>query len=215
MTSKLRGIICDLDGTLYRQRPVRIRMLLKLLQYYTVHIWKWRELYGIYLFRKMREKEHFKELSFLQQLQQTGKKAHMETDKLRAAVQTWMFDVPLALIVHYQNEGLISYLKEQQEKGVQLIIYSDYPVEQKLECLNIQADDIFYPGMNGIDSMKPSKRAMDTILHTVGISPEKMIFIGDREDKDGKSAELVGMAFATPDYYKTTSEKGDTDEKVY
>jgi putative hydrolase of the HAD superfamily len=106
-----------------------------------------------------------------------------------------MFQYPLGLVHKYANEHLLALLAKEQQKGKKIIIYSDYPVEEKLQSLGVIPDYIFYPGKNGITGLKPSKEAMECILSTVHMKAEELIFIGDRQEKDGVSAKLVGMNF--------------------
>ena len=52
----IKGIIFDVDGTLYHQKPVRIMMALNMMLYYLIHFWKIKELFIILKFRRIREK---------------------------------------------------------------------------------------------------------------------------------------------------------------
>lgn len=191
----MKGIIFDLDGTLYMQKPVRLWMFVGLAKYYCLHFWKWRELYGIYIFRSIREKDAYKDFSVEQQIEYTSKRVKMNQFDLYEKIQYWMFRYPLFLIDRFKNVDLLQYLRSEQNKGKKIIIYSDYPVEDKLNCLKIEPDAIFYPGINGINSLKPSATAMQNILNRIEMKPEELLFIGDRKDKDGESARLAGIPF--------------------
>lgn len=194
-TEKTKGIIFDLDGTLYEQRPVRRRMFVSLLKYYVLHIWQWRELYGIFVFRRIREMDEYKYLAFEKQIEHVSRRVKINPRKLHDSIQYWMFQYPLFLIEKFKDEEILHFLHSEQDDGKKVIVYSDYPVEQKLDCLQVEPDYMFYPGTNGIDSLKPSLKAMQCILSTVRLEPEELLFIGDRMDKDGESAKLVGMPF--------------------
>lgn len=61
---KAKGFLVDLDGTLYFQNPVRFGVALAMLKHYAVHVRAWRQLYGIYIFRKIREKEQFRTMTY-------------------------------------------------------------------------------------------------------------------------------------------------------
>ena len=58
------AVISDLDGTLYCQRPVRVKMALRLAGYYLLRLWRVRELAGIFFFRRIREEERFRTEDF-------------------------------------------------------------------------------------------------------------------------------------------------------
>lgn len=192
---QLQGLIFDVDGTLYHQKPVRLQMALKLGTYYLFHLARWRELYGIFLLRRLREKTNW--LSKQQQLKQTAEKAGISPEALENAIQKWMFEVPLPIIATHRNKECLALLRKMQEAGKQIIIYSDYPAEEKLEALNVHPDRLFYPECceSCFSQQKPSREAMEYILEQIHLRPEQLLLIGDREEKDGSSAKLVNMAF--------------------
>ena len=43
--------------------------------------------------------------------------------------------------------------------------------------------------------LKPSRESMNLILSREGLRPDQAMMVGDREEKDGRSAELAGMPF--------------------
>jgi HAD superfamily hydrolase (TIGR01549 family) len=147
------------------------------------------------MFRKIREREEFRQESYIQQIEYVSGKAKIGKEELDNAIQHWMFQYPLRLVGNYADKYLISILTDVQGRGVKVIIYSDYPVEDKLEVLGVKPDYVFYPGVNGIDSLKPSQEAMEVVMEKVNMKPYDLLFIGDRQDKDGVSAELVGIKF--------------------
>lgn len=191
----IEAIIFDVDGTLYFQKPVRFAMLKSLLKYYLLRPWKWKQLYGIYLFRRFRETEQCRNMPYDGQLALVGSKAGLTKSELGKIIRYWMFEYPLFLIEEYRDRELLSFLHRIQKDGKKIIIYSDYPPEEKLKCLGVEADYIFYPGMGGIMGLKPSLESMRHIMNTVGFLPESFLYIGDRADRDGKSAELAGIPF--------------------
>lgn len=191
----IKAVIFDVDGTLYFQKPVRFAMLKALLKYYLPRPWKWRQLYGIYFFRRFRETGECRSMSYDEQLYLAGRKAGLAKNELEKMIRYWMFQYPLFLVAKYGDEEILSFLHRMQKDGKKIIIYSDYPPEEKLECLEVEADYIFYPGANGITGLKPSPESMRHIINTVGVLPESFLYIGDRTDKDGKSAELAGIPF--------------------
>jgi FMN phosphatase YigB (HAD superfamily) len=191
----LKGIIADLDGTLYDQTPLRWSMFGALVKHFFCRAGQWRQLYGLFLFRRIREKKEFAQTSYEEQLEYAAHKAKLDKTELSDTIQYWMFQYPLGLVHKYANEHLLALLAKEQQKGKKIIIYSDYPVEEKLQSLGVIPDYIFYPGKNGITCLKPSKEAMECILSTVHMKAEELIFIGDRQEKDGVSAQLVGMNF--------------------
>ena len=188
-------MIFDVDGTLYDQTPVRLKIALRMAVYVILHPFKWRSFYGIYVFRKIREKSDMQSVSFDEQVEFASKKAKTDAQVLRSAIDRWMFDVPLDLIKKHRYTEAISLLHKASRQGVKIIIYSDYDPTEKLKALGITPDFAFYPDGKDFCELKPSKKAMQAIISKVGIEPENLIYVGDRQEKDGASARLAGIYY--------------------
>lgn len=191
----MKTVIFDVDGTLYHQKPVQISMLLEMAGYYCLHFWRYKELLGVFFFRKYREKDIFKEKSFNEQVEYIAKKYHVKSDVLKQMIDKWMFQVPLKYIKKYRNQAVLSYMEECRRNQVDIVIYSDYAAEDKLGVLEVHADKVYYPTENTFVTLKPSKMAMDYIVKDFGINPTETVFVGDRDSKDGESARIAGMQF--------------------
>ena len=193
---EIQAVIFDVDGTLYHQTPVRFHMALRLITYFALHPWKFRELLGIYHFRRLREEETYQNSTLEMQIREAAKRAVISEDnRLREAIQIWMFCEPLSLICRYANREVLRLMKRLQNEGKQILIWSDYAPEEKLAALDVKPDQIYYPGHNGIEGMKPSEKSARKILKDLGLAPENAVYLGDRMEKDGKSAMAAGIRF--------------------
>lgn len=190
-----KAIIFDVDGTLYSQPKMRFAMGLKLLCYYVLHFWKMKELLSVYYFRKLREQEHFRECTIEEQIEAASKKAKTTNETAQATINKWMFIVPLELVVKYSYKELLRHINQWYDEGKKIIIYSDYPANEKIKWLNIPATHVFTPQNDNIGELKPSKRAMSYILEQVGISSKHILYVGDRDEKDGESAHLAEVDY--------------------
>ena len=194
--SLVRGIIFDVDGTLYHQKPVRIRMAFRLTVHVLLHPRSFRDLMGIYYFRKLRETNLFRTQPLERQIQEAAARAGIQKDAhLREAIQLWMFDAPLPYIRKHENRDVTFLLKQMRSEGKKILIYSDYAPEQKLQALGISADGIYYPGTEGIEELKPSGKNIRIILTDHDLRPEETVLIGDRTEKDGESARAANVRF--------------------
>ena len=192
----VKGVIFDVDGTLYHQKPVRLRMALRLGYHVLRNPLDFRKLLGIYHFRKLREAERFRVQPLEKQIQEAARLAGIQDAKrLKEAIQKWMFDMPLPLIRAHRNRETLRLLNRLHTEGKKILIYSDYAPEQKLNTLEVKADAVYYPGTNGIEELKPSGKSVQRILEDQGFSPEEMVFVGDRPERDGESARAAGMRF--------------------
>ncbi len=194
--ARVRAVIFDVDGTLYRQRPVRIRMACRLAGYFLFHPLKFRELTGIWHFRKLRETERYRKASLEEQIRAAAEKAGIgDPERLRAAIQRWMFREPLSAVAAFADGKTLALMRQAQSEGKRILIYSDYAPEEKLAALDVRADAVYYPGRDGIDELKPSEKCMRRILEAQGLSPAETVYVGDRDERDGAAAASVGVRY--------------------
>ena len=191
----LKGFIFDLDGTLYSQKKMRAIMLSHLVFYYGCRPHRIRELYALYCFRKMREKSEYKFARFEDLYNAIEKKAYLPTKKIEESIRNWLFQVPLLVINACAYKSVITFANQQFDEGKKIFIYSDYPAEDKLDAIGMKHDVVFAFGEDGIDEQKPSLRIMETILSKSGLKPNQLLYIGDRDDKDRVSADLVHIQY--------------------
>lgn len=162
------AIIVDLDGTLYFQRPVRLAMLFDM----ALHFWQFPDFLIVRKYRKLYE-NGCNEAQRLEQL----------PEKAVAIVERWMLQRPLKYIAKYQDDRLIDILERTRQSGTTVIVYSDYPVKDKLSALAFKPDYALSADDTGC--MKPDARGLCHFLASQGINPKECLVIGDREDKDG------------------------------
>lgn len=81
-------------------------------------------------------------------------------------------------------------------KGLQIVAFSDFPVERKLETLGIA--DLVDVALTSEDSgyLKPSARAFSYLLDHVEVSPGEVLYVGDSYTKDCQGAKGAGMRSA-------------------
>ena len=176
--SEYKAIIVDLDGTLYYQKPMRIAMVVEML----LNFWligdflivkKYRELYEAGL----QEKERFDRLP----------------NRAPKIIQEWMIDRPQRHIRKYRDRSLIALLQKVQQNDVKIIVYSDYPVKDKLKALCFSPNHAY--DSNDIGCLKPDARGILKVLEEQNISVQECLVIGDRYKKDGILAENMGSDY--------------------
>ena len=190
-----KGFIFDVDGTLYNQSQMRLKMLLTLLFYYLLHIRNLKELLAVYYFRKYRESEENRAVDMNGLYGLVGERLHISAQTVEATIQKWMFEVPLKIIQDCAYNEVIAFAHKMHSEGKTIIIYSDYPAEEKLIRLDMPSDHIFVSGSKHLPEVKPCATAMHHILEVTQLPSEDLVFIGDRAEKDGASAKLVNMAY--------------------
>lgn len=193
-----KAVIFDLDGTLYYQKSFRIRMLLYLMGHMLTHPSGVKDVFLIKKYREVREdwdeiekKGSYKEDMDLdsRQFEYVAGIKKVSTQRVRKAVSFFMLEAPLKLLPAYRDEVMAELIDKLHEKGVKVVVYSDYPVRDKLDALAIKADADFTSADEAIGCMKPDPKGLGVILGTLGLSAEDAIMIGDRYEKDGLAAE--------------------------
>ena len=76
-------------------------------------------------------------------------------------------------------------------------VYSDYPfLKERTEALGIvTGPDILLYGPESFGAQKPATRPFLSIAKDLGVIPEEVLVIGDREETDGLGAFKAGMRF--------------------
>ena len=197
------AILLDVDGTLYEQRPVRQRMLLRLLAA-AVHspLKTRREIAVLRAFRGSLEEIRNQPRTdgandAERQLELTAERSGLPHSTIREIVEDWMFQRPLPLLGGYPMRGLHPFLRRAIQEGISLGAFSEYPCEAKLEALGIR--DCFQITVSSWDSdigrFKPDPRGFLVAAQQLGCAPKRTLMIGDRDDADGAGARAAGMPF--------------------
>lgn len=181
-----KAIITDLDGTLYYQKPVQICMATEILCYYIIHFWKIKELKLVLNYRK----QHNNSTNF--EFQSFCKTQNISRQAVEDLIEKWLISKPLKWIRLFSDKKLIAYLKEQK---IPVVVYSDYPTEQKLKALNFAPTFEFSFDHKNIRFLKPNPQGLEYISKKLSLSQKEILVIGDRFDKDGLAASAFGAEF--------------------
>ena len=120
----------------------------------------------------------------------------MSPEYVERVVKKWIYDNPLDLLGKYRNEKLNSYIEGLQAAKIPVVIFSDYPIEDKIAALSIKPDGMYCPGDERNIDLKPSPMGLELVLNDFALAPEEILMVGDRDEKDGEAARRAGV-----DYY--------------
>lgn len=193
----LRAVILDVDGTLYDQGRLRSRMAAKLASHFLTRPWSLNDLYILYRFRKMREQLSEIPHSDVESTQYStvAEALGCSRDRVKSVVSRWIYEEPLPLLKDCKYAGVDDFIALLRESGKHVAFYSDYPLAEKLEAMGISSDCNFCATDPSIDQLKPSPRGLTAILDKLGLEARECLMIGDRYERDGRSAESVGMPY--------------------
>jgi len=196
----LKAVILDVDGTMYRQGPVRRAMFLRLLCACIGH-----PVHGVKTLRALRAYRNAQDV-----LRVSGwgegdlAEAHcrlaaewtgLDRERVRASVTRWMEQEPLDLLRRSAREGLREFLEAAQGCGVRLGVFSDYPAARKLDAMGIAGffDVVACATDPGVQRFKPHPRGLTVVLERLGVEPRRALYIGDRGEVDGAAADAAGI----------------------
>ena len=191
----LRGVVFDLDGTLYSLGARRLRMAFALRRDLGTlrHLSRAR---GAIRGRVFPDRESLLR-AFHEEL------ARLSGIDVREAAEWYEhgFLVEFTRMLSRRaraRPGLEALLDRLRGSGLRLAVLSDYgAVGERIEALGLSRetfDDLVASEDYGV--LKPSPIPLLTLARKWGQEPGSIIVIGDRYDLDGKSAEEAGMGFA-------------------
>lgn len=189
-----KAYIVDFDGTLYFQKNLRIKMFCFIVIYFLLHFWKIRDLFIIRYYRKIREARKYSDQNDFEEheFNEVAVKYNISCAQAKQIIKKWMFEMPLPFIAQEQDHNLIDFLNMQIEQQKFVIIYSDYPVLEKMKAINLFDYEYYYSGNSNIQCLKPDNKGLEFILAKLSmenIDRSEVLFIGDRFDRDGLCAQ--------------------------
>jgi putative hydrolase of the HAD superfamily len=190
----IRLVVFDVDGTLYRQAPLRRRMALALLGHVaTTGDVRLLRLLGDY--RRTREALADAEVAdFDVPLAATIAARHGVTpDTVTALVADWIETRPLPYLRPHLVPGIAPLFAALRHSGRRIGVLSDYPARAKIAALGLDADVIAAAADPDIGIMKPHPRGLQSVMAAAGATPATTLMIGDRPERDGAAARRAGV----------------------
>ena len=184
-------IVFDVDGTLYFQNKLRMIMAGRLVGYYALRPWKFKDLLIIKEFRSLRDKaENTDDLYEI-----TAEKCKVSVDRVKAVIRKWIYENPMDAVAESQDRELIEILESLKITGKQIAIWSDYEADDKLKALGILCDLVYTAEQDRVKELKPSPKGLKLIMMDTGTPANKTLMVGDRMVKDGEAAKAAGCDY--------------------
>ena len=200
-TRRIRAVLFDVDGTLYRQRPLRLRMAVELgmlaftRPFRAPSIWR-----ALAEYRRAQEtlRAQAHPVDAGRQITLAAERSGMSTTDVAAIVDEWMIERPLKYLVGCRAHGLIELLDFLRAKGVRIGILSDYPAVRKIDALGIghYFSLVLCAGDPDVGTFKPNPRGFLAASARWQLDPTDILYVGDRADADGAGAAAANMPAA-------------------
>jgi putative hydrolase of the HAD superfamily len=189
----IRLVVFDVDGTLYRQRTLRLRMARDILLYTLLKL-DLNVIAVVAKYHRIRERLGDEQVIDFESrlIAETATATHNSPDKVRAIVSEWVEQRPLPYLAACRYPGLPQLFAGLRRKGKSIGILSDYPVKAKLDALELTANHVVFAGDEGIGLLKPHPRGLEFLIAAAGVKANATMLIGDRIDRDGLAARRAG-----------------------
>jgi HAD superfamily hydrolase (TIGR01549 family) len=196
-----QAVLFDVDGTLYRQAPVRALMAAEL----TVVPWATHRLDAPAVWRTLRTFRRVREelrtigagAESLDRLQYrtAASRAGVEPRFVEGLVGEWMIRRPLRYVRLARRADLIETLAALRERGVRVGVFSDYPTREKVDALGLSSwtDLQVCATDEAVNAFKPHPRGFLHACERWGVPPDRVVYVGDRADVDAAGASRAGM----------------------
>lgn len=204
---KYKAVIFDLDGTLYNNKGLPMKLVLGDI----------RNMFVLGAERKARKQIKgidFKDAAGVYDAlfqKMTEVKKSLTIEKARRWYQDRYMPLQVAILgMYFDIRPLtIELLEAMKARNLKVILYSDYGHEsEKIEALGIPQnlfDGIVSAAKMG--GLKPARTSMERLMTQFELTADSTLYIGDREDTDGESARAVGM-----DFFNVKRDKAAWDE---
>jgi HAD superfamily hydrolase (TIGR01549 family) len=198
----VKAVLFDVDGTLYDQRLMRKQMLKDLIElFFKSPVKGGHTIYILYQFRKLREFLRIKTNETVdlecRQYQLTATTTGHSENSVRHIVEEWIYRHPLKHLKSCRYDGVTKVLKECKAKGLKIGVLSDYPSQDKIAALGLASYITLYLSSTDseINILKPNPTGIFVACKNWGITPEQLLYVGDRMDTDGVAAQRAGAFF--------------------
>lgn len=210
----IKGILLDVDGTLYHQAPLRAIMifLLMLLNFFKPYELI-RKFKVILQYRKsqevLRKSTEMQTGNQNNQILLTARHTGETVAYVSDVIEDWFEKKPLPFIRLFRKREIDKVIGLMQEKGFKLGVFSDYPAKKKLDALGISKFITTIVSCNDqeVYGFKPKTNGFDVAAKKMGLEPSDVVYVGDRPEVDGPGASEAGMkvAIITSFFQKATT----------
>ena len=196
----IKGVLFDVDGTLYSQTPLRLIMIfvMFLLNFFRPRRLK-RQIKVISEYRKaqeaLRSTDELLEGMPARQIELASKNSFESSNNVLEIKKEWFDSRPLPFLRFCRRRGLKHFLQVLKKHGFKLGVFSDYPAHDKLQALGISHyfSTVISSNNPEVKGFKPMTNGFAKAAEMMGLEPTQILYIGDRPEVDGKGASAANM----------------------
>jgi HAD superfamily hydrolase (TIGR01549 family) len=188
----IRLVAFDVDGTLYRQRPLRLRMGCDMLVHSVAKCDR-NAVRVVSAYRRIREHLAAEEVVDFERvlIAETAKATSVSPERVHAIVSEWIETRPLRYLRSCLFSGVPQLFAGLQCAGKKIGIFSDYPATQKLAAMGLAAN--YVVAASDVGLLKPHARGLQSLMAAASATARETLYIGDRVDRDGVAGQRAGV----------------------
>jgi putative hydrolase of the HAD superfamily len=192
--AEIKLVVFDVDGTLYDQRGLRFCMLREMLLF-SMRNFEAEFIKILSVYRRIRERlgEVLQEDFEQELIVRTAEIVGCSEEKVRSTAGEWLERRPLRHLIRYRYAGLPELFRSLRMQGKKVGIFSDYPAQQKLEAMKLDADFVVCATDKDIGVLKPHPKGLHILMARAAAKPAETILIGDRPERDGLAARAANV----------------------
>lgn len=189
-------VVFDVDGTLYDQKKLRLTMMFQLFKHAVTTL-------DISIFpiikhyRKIRETLGDEEVFDFEAklVKKTSEITGQAESRVVAVINEWIETRPLPYLSAARYDGLLSLFTAIKQQHKTLGILSDYRATAKVNALGLAADLVVSAQDDDVNVLKPHPKGLEAIANEAGVEMDRVILIGDRDERDGEAARRAGAQY--------------------
>lgn len=197
----LSAVVFDVDGTLYDTRRMRLSLLAGMIGRAVGRPAEAASAVAIVrAYRRVHEGLRGARHADLagEQLRRTASATGRTEEEVARAVGVWFEELPLRAVAAALRPDLARSLERLRRSDVRTGVLSDYPPLLKLEAMGVATlfDGVAWAQQPSIGALKPEPAGLLSLLETLGVPPERAVYVGDRPDVDEVVARAAGCRAA-------------------
>ncbi|HAO30014.1 MAG TPA: HAD family hydrolase [Treponema sp.] len=190
MFKDVKAVAFDIDGTLYAQWKLYVRIPFHFLRhlYYYSH-------YGI-LRRRLRFMQPVADFYDFQ-AEQLGKQMHVSKEKAYKLIDSISYKGLQPYFNHIDPfPEAVETIKAFKDAGLKIAILSDFPPSQKGDIWGIRQMCDVCAGSEEYGMLKPSAHSFKELARQLGLEPQQVLYVGNSASYDVRGAASAGMKTA-------------------
>jgi HAD superfamily hydrolase (TIGR01549 family) len=198
--SRIKLVVFDVDGTLYRQGPVKRRMGLALLDGVARGHLTVDQVRLLRTYRRTRETVAERGGSPEDAVEATASALRCSRLDIVALEREWLLARPLAHLRAGSLPGVKELLDCLRDAGMSIIAWSDYPAHEKVEALGLDFDHVVCAADADVQALKPNPAGLLKAMACAGANASETLVVGDRDERDGAAARAAGAEYVVVEH---------------